>query len=58
MKHTAQSGKVISYRKFYAARYPNAAKPGYLFQKALDLALAAAISLGTVTTLFFMFTLL
>lgn len=52
-----QTGKVISYRRFYSARYPNAAAPGYLFQKLMDWALAAAISLGTVTTLFFMFTL-
>ena len=54
---TRKSKKVITYRQFRTYRYPNAAEPGYHLQKVLDWALAAAISLGTVTTLFFMFTL-
>jgi len=57
MKKSTHNGKVISYRTFYSARFPNAAKPHYHFQRLLDWALAAAISLGAVTTLFFMFTL-
>lgn len=48
------AGKVISYRRFYAARYPNAASRNYYVRKALDLALATAISVGTATTLLFM----
>lgn len=58
MKKASQSfKKVIPHRQFRQYRYPNAAEPGYHLQKAVDWALAAAISLGTVTTLFFMFTL-
>ena len=50
-KHT--KSKVIPYRSFRARRYPNAADPKYYIDKFIDWVLAAAISLGTVSTLFF-----
>ena len=53
-KNTRCNTRVIPYRQFRAYRFPNEAEPGYRLQKFLDLALAAAISLGTVTTLLFM----
>ena len=49
-KHT--KSKVIPYRSFRARRYPNAADPKYYIDKFIDWVLAA-ISLGTVSTLFF-----
>ena len=57
MKKT-ENNKVISYKQFYAARYPNGATARYYAKKTLDVALAAAISIGTVTTFLFMFALL
>lgn len=52
---TNHAKTVIPYRRFRAYRYPNAAQPSDYFQKLLDLALTAAIGVGTVTTLLFMF---
>lgn len=42
----------FSQRKGYA--YPNAAERGYFMNKAMDCALAAATSLGTVAILLFL----
>lgn len=53
-----RNNKVISYKQFYAARYPNGATARYYAKKTLDFALAAAISVGTVTTFLVMFALL
>jgi len=49
--------KVIPYRQVQGRKYPNAAEPGYRLRRYLDLALAAAISLGSVTTLLCMLTM-
>lgn len=58
-KSTANKmGKVISYRRFYEARYPNGATARYYGKKLLDIALAAAISMGSVTTFLFMLAVL
>ena len=52
MKKYAKSN-IIPYRSFRAHRYPNAADTKYYIDKFLDWVLAAAISLGTVSTLLF-----
>ena len=56
MKKTTvtKANKVISYRRFYSARYPNGASARYYAVKLLDIALVIAITLGTVTTAVFM----
>ena len=47
--------KVIPFRK--KRRFPNAASQQYFIHRALDYALAAATSLGTVTILLFLITM-
>ena len=48
--------KIIPYSQAHRRRYPNAAGKRYYLDKAVDYALAAATSLGTVTILLFCMT--
>lgn len=55
MKTTAMAhrqNKVFSFRQRKGYTYPNAAERSYFLNKALDCALAAATSIGTVVILF------
>lgn len=52
----AHHSNVIPFRS-RKGNYPNAAERGYYLDKALDYALAAATSLGTVTILLFLIVL-
>lgn len=55
--------KVKKNRRTYSARpvrryaYPNAAEPGYFFNKILDFITVAVSGFGLVTTLFFLATM-
>lgn len=51
MKTNRNNPNVISFRSRTASPYPNAAERGYFARRALDLALAAATGLGTVSIL-------
>lgn len=51
MKTTRKHPNVISFRTRTASPYPNAAEDGYFTRRVLDLALAAATGLGTVSIL-------
>lgn len=59
MKTTAvrHQSNVIDFRSRKGYAYPNAAERSYYMNKALDWALAAATSLGTVTILLFLIVL-
>ena len=48
--------KIIPNSQAHRRRYPNAAGKRYYLDKAVDYALAAATSLGTVTILLFFMT--
>ena len=48
--------KIIPYSQSHRRRYPNAAGKRYYLDKALDYALAAVTSVGTVTILLFFMT--
>lgn len=52
--HATRHSNVISFKRRKGYAYPNAAERGYFLNKALDYALAAATSLGTITILFFL----
>lgn len=56
-KKAIRHPNVISFRNRKGYAYPNAAERDYFVNKALDYALAAATSLGTVTILFFLIVL-
>ncbi len=49
-----QRGNIVPFQARKAYAYPNAAERHYYLSKALDYALAAATSLGTVTILLFL----
>ena len=53
-KHTNK--KIIPYSRAHRRPFPNAAGKRYYMKKAIDYALAAATSLGTVTILLFFMT--
>lgn len=58
MKTTMRRNKkIIPYSKARRHTFPNAAEKRYYMNKAVDYALAAATSLGTVTILMFLITL-
>lgn len=58
MKRTMHHNtKIIPYSKAYRRPFPNAAEKRYYLDRAIDYALAAATSLGTVTILIFLISL-
>ena len=60
MKHTVkknQNRRSNTNLYIYRRPYPNAAEPSYYLDKAIDIMLAVATGMGTVTALFFLVTI-
>ena len=58
MKHTVKKTKNRRSNLYiYRRPYPNAAEPSYYVNKVIDVMLAVATGMGTITTLFFLVTI-
>ena len=58
MKHNVKKNKNRRSNLYvYRRPYPNAAEPSYYLNKVIDVMLAVATGMGTITTLFFLVTI-